>query len=129
MTFSEKFRASPTRMPAVWAIPSTISECGTIGNSGERSCRCSSARETFLTAVADVRGVNSVNLSIQIQRIGRGEPCVRPFVSAVGVNLVFTLCGLGNQAEGEDKLRPYVYVSANQRGANTRFAPTSRRLQ
>src|SRR5205085_10170191 len=70
MTFSAKFRASPTRMPAVWAMPSTIRLCGTIGKAGYRSCRCSSASDTFFTAVALVREVNSVNLSIQIQRIG-----------------------------------------------------------
>jgi len=69
MTFSAKSRASPTRMPAVWANPSTINECGTIGKSGYRSCRCSSASETFFTVVADVLDVNSMNLSIQIQRI------------------------------------------------------------
>src|SRR3954465_6873411 len=69
MTFSLNSRASPTRIPAVWAIPSTIKLCGTIGNAGYRSCRCSSASDTFFTAVADVRDVNSVNLSIQIQRI------------------------------------------------------------
>ena len=76
ITFSAKLRASPTRMPAVWAMPSTIRLCGTTGNAGYRSCRCSSASVTFFTAVALVRGVNSVNLSIQIQRelgVGMGS--------------------------------------------------------
>src|SRR5215213_588821 len=72
ITFSAKLRASPTRMPAVCAMPSTIRLCGTIGNAGYRSCRCSSASETFFTAVADCRVVNSVNLSIQIQRTSGG---------------------------------------------------------
>ena len=56
ITFSAKFRASPTRMPAVWAMPSTIRLWGTIGNAGYRSCRCSSASDTFLIAVAEVLG-------------------------------------------------------------------------
>src|SRR4051812_35933921 len=71
MTFSAKFRASPTRMPEVWAMPSMIRLCGTIGNAGYRSCRCSSASVTFLIAVALVLEVNSVNLSIQIHRTSR----------------------------------------------------------
>ena len=34
MTFSLKLLTSPTRMPAVCAIPSMIRLCGTIGNAG-----------------------------------------------------------------------------------------------
>jgi RNA 2',3'-cyclic 3'-phosphodiesterase len=52
----------------------------------------------------------------------RGKPRVLP----VGVNLLSTLCRLGNGALGEDKLRPYVRPSvfAEVSRANTRFAPT-----
>jgi len=50
-------------------MPSMIRLCGTIGKAGYKSCRYSSASETFLIAVADWREVNSVNLSIQIQRM------------------------------------------------------------
>jgi hypothetical protein len=43
---------------------------GINGAPGKWSCRCSSASDTFLIAVALVPLVNSVNRSIQNQRMG-----------------------------------------------------------
>src|ERR1700733_5801688 len=59
-------------MPPVWASPSRISEPGITGKPGKWSWRCSSARVTFLTALAYEPDLNSTTRSIQNQRM-RGD--------------------------------------------------------
>ena len=61
--------ASPTRMPDVWAMPSRIRLCGTIGNAGIEIVQVLFGQRDVLNRRARSLGVNSTNLSIQIQRI------------------------------------------------------------
>jgi hypothetical protein len=69
-TFAPMRQAFQSLEPEVWAMASIIRASGMTGNPGKWSCRCSSARVTFFTAAADLPDLNSMNLSIQIQRIG-----------------------------------------------------------
>src|ERR1700761_7592836 len=87
MTFSSKARAAPTRMPAVWAMPSIMRLAGMTGKPGKWSCRCSSASDTFLMATAETLTSNFSNLSIQIQRIVVSCQCQKRFALGWPVHL------------------------------------------
>ena len=69
MTFSSKFLAWPTRMPAVWAIASMQRHSGITGKAGEVVVQMLFGEGDVLDGNGLLPLSNSTNLSIHIHRI------------------------------------------------------------